>query len=104
MRHITGMVENNLQVIVDTRLDGMIVGDVKVEAPAVFLLNGTVTGSVTVCAGARVEVRGMVGGDVLNVGGDLHVYGTIDGDLRRNGGRTHVDAGAVVGGHDRAAG
>ena len=58
------MHQGTLVVTEDSRISGMILGDVIVRAPARALVSGMVTGDVVVEPGASAVVTGMVSGRV----------------------------------------
>lgn len=96
MKPIHGKVEGDTVVDVDTRLDGMIVGNVRVTHDATLHLNGMVVGKLEVEPLSRVLLRGTVNGDVMNRGGHLEVWGKVSGHLIRESGVTIVHPNAAV--------
>jgi hypothetical protein len=74
MREITGVVKNDLLIVEDTEITGIVDGLVRVEN-ARLVTRGIITGNLVVNAGSVVDLRGMVNGDVINNGGTLRVTG-----------------------------
>jgi autotransporter passenger strand-loop-strand repeat protein len=77
-------------------VDGVIDGDATVAQGTHLCLNGMITGNLTIEADASCELRGTVIGSVINSGGELQVFGLIQGSLVRQGGRTVVDSRASI--------
>jgi hypothetical protein len=94
MRIYTGTVEASLTLNEDALIEGVVIGDVVVSAPASLDLHGLVTGDLVVEAGASVRVHGRVRGLVTNLGGELDVFGAIGALIGT--GSTHLAAGALV--------
>ena len=77
-------------------VDGVVEGDATVAPGTRLCLNGMITGNLTIEADAACELRGTVIGSVINIGGELQVFGLIQGSLVRQGGRTTVDSRASI--------
>ena len=81
----------------DAEIRGMVPGKVYVRPNVLLQLFGIVSGGVTVEKGGRAQLRGIVLGDVMNVGGVLEVYGTVKGNIiTSESGKTTIDQNAVV--------
>lgn len=96
MRTETGEFEGDLSVQGDFILQGMVTGSVTVLPGAYLRLQGTIVGDLVVEAGGIVDLFGMVNGAVINCG-ELQVFGTV----RRTcttmpGGKTQIASGASV--------
>lgn len=75
---------------------GTVFGSASVVAGGILYLHGIVTENLVISAGGKAIVRGTVGGDVTNEGGDLKISGVIEGTLRENGGKTVITGSAIV--------
>jgi hypothetical protein len=95
MRVYAGTLEGSLTLTEDVLIEGVVIGDVVVSAPANLDVQGLVTGDLILEAGASARVHGRVKGLVTNLGGDLAVFGAI-GALSGTG-PTCIAAGALVG-------
>ena len=77
-----------MQIHEDTRLHGMIDGDVTVVPGVNFDMRGMIAGNLTIEPDASVVLRGMVRGSAFNRG-QLKVYGHVHGPIRNErGGET----------------
>ena len=77
---------------------GAIYGDMIVETGGRVHVFGNISRNITVKEGAKVIVSGVVGGDVVNLGGRLYVEGTahVIGIVKTKSGETKIEPGAKV--------
>lgn len=73
-------------------------GSLRVVAGGNLTLRAVCEGDLIVEQGGVAVITGIVSGNVLNLGGDLHFTGIIAGQLLRKGGRTVVAPKSVIGG------
>lgn len=59
----------------DTRLNGVVWGDVTVSPGRRLELNGAISGGLLLCADAYANLRGTVGGKVRSEGGAYRIVG-----------------------------
>ena len=70
--------------------EGKIEGDITVDGD--FVLNGMVTGNITVVSGGKLELNGTCGGDLtLEEGTTVYLRGKVAGDIHNNGGNLEID-------------
>lgn len=55
-----------------------------------LLIRGMIYGDVLIGADADVEMRGMIFGNVVQSGGNLHLRGIVDGNVTNTGGTLRV--------------
>ena len=82
MKRIEGILNGELRINEDSELLGMVNGPVTVLAGH-LLLRGMVRGDLRVCAGASVDIPGMVSGDLVLDGGLATVSGIVGGRMRQ---------------------
>lgn len=73
-------------------------GSLRVVAGGNLTLRAVCKGDLIVEQGGVAVITGIVSGNVLNLGGDLHFTGIIKGQLLRKGGRTVVAPKSIIGG------
>lgn len=100
MREEKGQIQSDVLVSEDTRITGLVAGNVRVER-ARLELGGMIAGDLVIDTGAVVDLRGMVTGNVRNVGGTVVIKGMVDGDVEGSAATTSIDARAVVKGAKR---
>lgn len=98
IRTESGLIKGDLRVTGDFTLLGMVTGSVSVASGAALWLHGLVRGDLHLEPEARVEVRGVVDGSVINRGGRLRLFGTVNQAVRAESGETLVHPKAVVAG------
>ena len=81
MQIVEGPVAGPIIVRTDTRLYGLVTGDVTVPRGVTLELEGVVTGNLLACPGSRVLVHGEVRGRLFNEGAAVSIYGEV-GSLR----------------------
>lgn len=96
MRILEGVSTGDQVVGDDTRLEGVVLGDMKVVAGGSLVLDGVCWGSLDIDPGGEAHLEGFVKGNVSNHGGRLQITGVIWGDLREHAGDTVVEPGAIV--------
>jgi CheY-like chemotaxis protein len=90
-------IEGDLTVASDTRLYGVVAGDVVVTNGALLVVHGTIRGSLRVEERSRAHVYGAILGDVVTTDAELRVWKTaiVRGTLHR-GAETQIERGARV--------
>lgn len=88
--------QGDLVVTENLVLYGFVTGSVTVEAGAAVELYAMVDHDLVVKPGAVVDMQGYIKGSVYNQGGELRISGTVAGQVHRQGGQTTVDPNAVV--------
>ena len=87
MRTIDADVQGPTIVRQDTRLNGVVNGDVTVPSGVRLELNGTVRGNLLTCSGSQAVINGAVLGNLFIEGGEVEVFGLVavarSGDLER---------------------
>jgi len=86
----------NLEIDHKFILNGMVTGNISVVNGGVLTLNGMCCQNLIVEKGAKVYLYGTVTGNVLNRGGELRVHGTVGGNLHTESGDTFIAPSAVV--------
>ena len=81
MQIIEGPTAGPVIIRSDSRLYGVVTGDVTVPGGVRLELNGVVTGNLLCCPGAKVLVHGEVRGRLFNEGASVSIYGEV-GSLR----------------------
>ena len=81
MQIVEGPIDGPIIIRTDTRLYGVVTGDVTVPRGVRLELRGVVTGNLLACPGSDVMVRGEVRGRLFNEGASVAVYGEL-GSLR----------------------
>lgn len=80
MKSIHGMMNGPAMFECDTKMYGMVVGDITIASGVRAELYGTITGQLTVEAGADVKIFGMVVGGIFDKGGRICcMHATSDG-------------------------
>jgi hypothetical protein len=73
-------------------------GSIRVVAGGNLTLMAVCQGDLTIDPGGTAVIMGIVSGNVINRGGDLHFTGIIEGQLIRQAGRTLVEPKSIIGG------
>ena len=81
---VEGPIAGPIIVRTDTRLYGVVAGDVTVPRGVRLELEGVVTGNLLACPGSTVMVHGEVRGRLFNEGGSVAIYGEV-GSVRDSG-------------------
>jgi len=89
-------IENNTNIIEDTKLHGMIIGVTTVSKNAKLLLHGMITGNLILRDNSNVVIHGMIIGDVIVENGTLNVLGMVNGKIIRENGEVFIDPNAKV--------
>ena len=76
-------------------IQGMIYGDVLIGPDADVEMSGMIFGNV-IQSGGNLHIRGIVDGNVTNTGGTLRVTGIVSGRLTTQGGTTTKEPKAIV--------
>lgn len=77
MRTIDADVQGPTIVRQDTRLNGVVIGDVTVPPGVRLELNGTVKGNLLACPGSQAVINGAVLGHLFNEGGEVDIFGLV---------------------------
>jgi hypothetical protein len=96
-RDLSGMYSGPLTLQQNTRLSGMVTGDVTVPRNVDLELSGMVAGSVHVQPGGRARISGVVSNSVMNDGGHVEIYGRVGNVQDSGGAKTLIDPQASVG-------
>ncbi|WP_448682577.1 hypothetical protein [Pseudomonas nicosulfuronedens] len=97
MHTISDVIEGDQALVADTHLLGIIAGSVVVKNGAMLLLEGVINGDLTLEANSSAIIRGTVSGSVFNNGGKLEIRGVVTRAVHRNGGETLVHRHAIIG-------
>lgn len=81
MQIVEGPVAGPIIIRSDTRLYGLVSGDVTVPRGVTLELEGVVTGNLLACPGSCVLVHGEVRGRLFNEGAAVSIFGEV-GSLR----------------------
>src|SRR4051812_34354739 len=92
---ISELVQDNILISENTRLDSRIIGNIDVAAPVTFTVNGRVDGLITIAENAVVIINGVVNGNIENFG-LCKINGTVKGILRGNVACYEIADAAVV--------
>jgi hypothetical protein len=98
MMVIHDTVEGDVIFRSDTDLRGTVTGSVRVERGIKLELRGTVAGDLSLAKDSTVELRGTVKGNVTNRGGSLNVYGVIKGRLTTDAGTSGLFSKSIIDG------
>jgi|SRR5580704_8368431 hypothetical protein len=93
---IKDKVQGDLTLTTDTKLSGMVTGNLT-ASQGTLILTGMVGRDLYVESGTTVELRGTVSGNVINRGGKLHIYGIVNGHVSELAGDTKVEPTAKIG-------
>lgn len=92
---LTGTIVGNVRIIDGGKvyLRGAVYGNLTVEEGGRVHVYGNVSGILRIEKDAKVIISGVVGGDVVNNGGRLHLddFARVMGRLRRLDGETQID-------------
>ncbi len=78
-------------------VNGVIDGQLIVNANHRADINGKVAGDVIVHGGAIANVYGTITGNVINNGGVVEIHGVVTGSVTTLAGRTKTSSGAKIG-------
>ncbi len=81
----------------DVPVHEVIEGQIIVHGRGILRLHGTLVGDLRVQAGGVAVVDGVVTGSVVNAGGRMLIFGWTQGQVHELGGWTHIDASARIG-------
>lgn len=96
MRVVSGVINDDLLICDEIRMDGIATGNVSVAPGGILHLYGMCVKDLRVNAGGTAKLMGMVKGNVINDGGILEVAGTVHGSVSTSKGQTTVSSQAVV--------
>jgi cytoskeletal protein CcmA (bactofilin family) len=97
MRTINTDVQGPTILRQDTRLNGVVTGDVTVPAGVRLELNGTVKGNLLACPGSHSVINGAVLGHIFNEGGEVEIFGLVGVGRTADVERCYVHPTASVG-------
>lgn len=80
---------------VETKLSGIIVGDVTIKNAIMFVINGTIIGNLTIEKDSRAILYGTINGNINNFG-TCEVYGMVNGELFDPNSRMFIDQNAKI--------
>ena len=95
MKILTEKYQSDLTIEVETKLNGMILGDVTVKNSVIFVVNGTIIGDVTIEKGSRAIIYGVINGNINNFG-ICEIYGMVNGELYDPNNKMFIDQKAKV--------
>ena len=96
MQIVDGPIAGPIIIRTDTRLYGVVTGDVTVPRGVRLELEGVVTGNLLACRGAKVMVHGEVRGRLFNEGASVSIYGEVGSLLDADEERSYLAPCAVV--------
>ena len=96
MQIVEGPIAGPIIIRSDTRLYGVVTGDVTVPRGVRFELEGVVTGNLMACTGSKVMVHGEVRGRLFNEGGTVSIYGEVGSVRDADEHRSYLAPCAVV--------
>ena len=79
MKKLNSMYPGPLTITEDSVINGMVSGDVTVAPGVEVVINGMISGNVIVETGARASINGMVCGTLRNHGGEIEQRGLAGG-------------------------
>lgn len=82
-------------VEIDTDLQGIIAGNVRVQNSVTFIINGTIVGDLIIENNSRAIIYGTVIGNVQN-NGVCEIYGIVDGNLIGLNQSIFIDQNAII--------
>ena len=97
MRTIDGALQGPTIVRQDTRLNGVITGDVTVPAGVRLELNGMVKGNLMTCTGSHAVINGAVLGRLFHEGGEVEIFGVVMLTGQADADRCYIHPDAHVG-------
>ena len=80
----------------DTRLNGVVDGDLTVPAGVRLELNGTVKGNLLACAGSQAVINGAVLGRLINEGALVEIFGLVAAARKEDAERSYVHPRGVI--------
>ena len=80
----------------DTRLNGVVEGDLTVPPGVRLELNGTVKGNLLACAGSQTVITGVVLGRLFNEGGLVEIFGLVAALRKADAERSYVHPTAQI--------
>lgn len=95
MEHENRKLDGDLRIEGAVEFSGSLSGSMTVAAGAELLLTGICVGDLVVEAGGRAVIHGTVGGDLLNRGA-VELNGTVKGEVVTRDGRFERGPDAVV--------
>lgn len=98
MAIIKDRIDHDLIIGEPTSLLGLIHGKVTVLPGVNLQVHGRIVGTLIVEAGSEVFMHGVIQGDVINRGGQLHVFGMVSGEVITESGTTVIDSRARTAG------
>jgi cytoskeletal protein CcmA (bactofilin family) len=93
---VEGPITGPVIIRTDSRLYGVVTGDVTVPRGVFLELEGVVTGNLLACPGSRVVIHGEVAGRLFNEDSSVTVYGEIGSLWEEEEGATYLAPCAIV--------
>ena len=97
MRKEFGQLDGDQHLTDHLALYGLCTGDVVVEADGELHLYGMCAGDIELKPGGALCLYGMCNGDVVNTGGRVEISGLVVGNVEKKGGTTTILPTARVG-------
>jgi cytoskeletal protein CcmA (bactofilin family) len=91
------MINGNLSITENLEFHGTVNGNAEVMPTIFFKHYGVITGNLAIGSGSKVEVHGVVNGDLVNKG-KVFIAGTIKGKVVELSGDVIMAKNAIVGG------
>ena len=95
MKKLNEKYNSDFTIEIETNLTGMIVGNVNVQNPIIFVINGTIIGDLTVEKNSRAILYGTINGNIHS-SGICEVYGTVNGELYDLNNNLFIDKNAKI--------
>ncbi len=76
-----GKIEGDIEIDSDLKMHGMFTGNVTVKRGGHLILHGLAAQDLITEPDSKVEIKGMVKGNVINKGGQFSVSGMVSGRL-----------------------
>lgn len=80
----------------DVQDDSHLRGSFQIPGKMILEISGVISGTLSVCKDAVVNIKGTINGNIFNNGGKIKVLGTVIGTIITNEGTTTIEAGALV--------
>jgi hypothetical protein len=81
MRTINNIIQGDLVISEEICLAGIVTGSVTVTATGKLELRGVCSKNLVIEKGGRAKIYGVVSGDVSNLGGELSIIGVVSGNI-----------------------
>ncbi len=95
MIEINTNIKQDVTIDQQTKLLGMITGNVVIDNSSNFIVHGTINGSIMINEGSSLFTYGTINGDIINHG-ECKIYGIVNGKLIQSGGQFDIDNKAII--------